>query len=68
MYSSLRPSIARHTHLHLQAVTYFRIRGLKSGGETGLLQPELEYTYEFLLDIGTIRSLAIMEWRTSACE
>ncbi|KAJ5185533.1 hypothetical protein N7491_006601 [Penicillium cf. griseofulvum] len=35
-------------------LTYFHIRGDKAGGETGLFQPEVEYTYELQLDVNMI--------------
>ncbi|KAJ5827305.1 hypothetical protein N7447_004068 [Penicillium robsamsonii] len=34
----------------MSQLTYFHIRGNKAGGETGLFQPEVEYTYELELD------------------
>jgi hypothetical protein len=33
-------------------VSYFHVRGADAGGETGLLQPEVEYTYEMELAEG----------------
>ncbi|KAG2420959.1 hypothetical protein HFD88_000573 [Aspergillus terreus] len=33
-------------------VSYFHVRGADAGGETGLLQPEVEYTYEMELGEG----------------
>ncbi|KAL5362911.1 NUDIX hydrolase domain-like protein [Aspergillus floccosus] len=35
-------------------VSYFHVRGPKAGGETGLLQPEVEYTYEMELGEGVV--------------
>lgn len=32
------------------AVTYFYVRDARAGGETGLLQPEVEYIYDIELD------------------
>ncbi|CAG8172699.1 unnamed protein product [Penicillium olsonii] len=34
----------------MNALTYFHVRGNKAGGESGLFQPEVEYTYAMELD------------------
>lgn len=35
-------------------ISYFHIRGSKAGGEIGLLQPEVEYTYALELEAGMV--------------
>ncbi|KAA8641460.1 hypothetical protein EYZ11_002278 [Aspergillus tanneri] len=35
-------------------LSYYRVRGTQAGGDDGLLQPEVEYVYELLLDADTI--------------
>jgi hypothetical protein len=35
-------------------ISYFHVRGDKAGGEIGLLQPEVEYTYELELEGGMV--------------
>jgi isopentenyldiphosphate isomerase len=35
-------------------ISYFHVRGPKAGGEIGLLQPEVEYTYRLELEAGMV--------------
>ena len=47
--ASIPEEIIRKKVKPLTPLTYFHVRGSKAGGETGLLQPEVEYTYELEL-------------------
>lgn len=49
--ATLPPSLL-HTKLYSTGcISYFHVRGHLAGGETNLLQPELEYLYECKLDV-----------------
>lgn len=52
--ASIPENIIRTRVKPMRPLTYFHIRGDKAGGESGLFQPELEYTYELELDPSTI--------------
>ncbi|KAF9887055.1 hypothetical protein FE257_010549 [Aspergillus nanangensis] len=52
--ASLPESLVRTRLRATGCVSYFHVRGPKAGGETGLLQPEVEYTYEMELG-GAVR-------------
>lgn len=38
----------------MEPISYFYIRGSTAGGEIGLLQPEVEYTYQLELEVGMV--------------
>ncbi|EYE90105.1 uncharacterized protein EURHEDRAFT_519379 [Aspergillus ruber CBS 135680] len=48
--ASIPEEIIRMKVKPMTPLTYFHIRGNKAGGESGLFQPEVEYTYELELD------------------
>lgn len=50
--ASLPEEMVRDKVKPISHLTYFHVRGSKAGGEIGLLQPEVEYTYELELDPG----------------
>ncbi|KAE8347280.1 hypothetical protein BDV24DRAFT_173168 [Aspergillus arachidicola] len=52
--ASLPEEMVRGKVKPMNHLTYFHVRGSKAGGEIGLLQPEVEYTYELELDPGMI--------------
>lgn len=48
--ASIPEDVLREKVKPMSTLTYFHIRGDKAGGEVGLFQPEVEYTYELELD------------------
>ncbi|KAJ5158782.1 uncharacterized protein N7500_008433 [Penicillium coprophilum] len=52
--ASIPEEVVRMKVKPMSHLTYFHIRGNKAGGETGLFQPEVEYTYELELEPGMI--------------
>ncbi|KAE8131253.1 NUDIX hydrolase domain-like protein [Aspergillus pseudotamarii] len=48
--ASLPEELVREMVKPMSHLTYFHVRGSKAGGEVGLFQPEVEYTYELELD------------------
>ncbi|KUM64238.1 hypothetical protein ACN42_g2878 [Penicillium freii] len=52
--ASIPEEIVRMKVKPMNNLTYFHIRGDQAGGEAGLFQPEIEYTYELELDPSTI--------------
>lgn len=52
--ASIPQEIVRMKVKPMSNLTYFHIRGDQAGGEGGLFQPEIEYTYELELDPSTI--------------
>ncbi|OQE37684.1 hypothetical protein PENCOP_c009G01578 [Penicillium coprophilum] len=50
--ASIPEDVLRMKVKPMSYLTYFHIRGNKAGGETGLFQPEVEYTYELELEPG----------------
>ncbi|OGM50587.1 thiamin pyrophosphokinase-related protein [Aspergillus bombycis] len=48
--ASLPDEMVRRKVIPMSNLTYFHVRGGKAGGEIGLFQPEVEYTYELELD------------------
>lgn len=48
--ASIPEEIIRKKVKPMSQLSYFHIRGNKAGGESGLFQPEVEYTYELELD------------------
>ncbi|KAL4893778.1 NUDIX hydrolase domain-like protein [Aspergillus ambiguus] len=52
--ASLAEDMVRARVVPTGCVSYFHVRGPKAGGETGLLQPEVEYTYEMELEGGMV--------------
>lgn len=48
--ASIPAEIVRTNAKPMRPLTYFHIRGNKAGGESGLFQPEAEYTYEMELE------------------
>ncbi|CAI6273854.1 unnamed protein product [Periconia digitata] len=47
--ASLSEELVRKLVKPVGCITYFSVRGEKAGGETGLLQPEVEYVYDLEL-------------------
>lgn len=52
--ASLPEAAVRAATLPVGCVTYSHVRDVRAGGETGLIQPEVEYIYELRLDAETI--------------
>lgn len=52
--ASIPEEIVRMNVKPMSHLTYFHIRGNQAGGEGGLFQPEIEYTYQLELDSSTI--------------
>ncbi|KAJ5980585.1 thiamine pyrophosphokinase-related protein [Penicillium waksmanii] len=52
--ASLPESVVRASILARGCVTYTHVRDPRAGGETGLLQPEVEYVYDLKLDPSVI--------------
>ncbi|KAJ5165803.1 hypothetical protein N7492_006099 [Penicillium capsulatum] len=52
--ASLPESIVRETVMARGCVTYTHVRDARAGGETALLQPEVEYVYDLKLDPSVI--------------
>ncbi|KAJ5159915.1 uncharacterized protein N7482_006919 [Penicillium canariense] len=52
--ASLPESVVRASITPVGCVTYTHVRDLRAGGETGLLQPEVEYVYDLKLDPSVI--------------
>lgn len=52
--ASIPEEIVRERAKPMNHLSYFHIRGNKAGGESGLFQPEIEYTYELELDSAMI--------------
>lgn len=48
--ASIPEDVLRERIKPMTTLSYFHIRGEKAGGEVGLFQPEVEYTYELELD------------------
>lgn len=48
--ASIPEDVLRQKVKPMSTLNYFHIRGEKAGGEVGLFQPEVEYTYELELD------------------
>ncbi|KNG82890.1 thiamin pyrophosphokinase-related protein [Aspergillus nomiae NRRL 13137] len=51
--ASFPEEMVRRNVIPMSNLTYFHVRGSKAGGEIGLFQPEVEYTYKLELDPGT---------------
>ncbi|CAG7948180.1 unnamed protein product [Penicillium nalgiovense] len=52
--ASLPEAVVRAGTVCVGCVTYSHVRDVRAGGETGLIQPEVEYVYELRLDPGVI--------------
>ena len=52
--ASLPESVVRASIVPVGCVTYTHVRDPRAGGETGLLQPEVEYVYDLKLDPSVI--------------
>lgn len=52
--ASLPEAVVRATVVASGCVTYSHVRDERAGGETGLIQPEVEYVYDLKLDAETI--------------
>lgn len=52
--ASIPGGFARANIKAMGPISYFHVRGAKAGGEIGLLQPEVEYTYQLELEAGMI--------------
>lgn len=52
--ASLPEAVVRAGTVSVGCVTYSHVRDARAGGETGLIQPEVEYVYELRLDPGII--------------
>lgn len=52
--ASLPEAIVRDAIVSRGCVTYSHVRDARAGGETGLIQPEVEYVYDIKLDSETI--------------
>lgn len=52
--ASLPESVVRASIVARGCVTYTHVRDARAGGETGLLQPEVEYVYDLKLDPSVI--------------
>ncbi|KAJ5593100.1 NUDIX hydrolase domain-like protein [Penicillium hordei] len=52
--ASIPEEIVRIKVKPMSHITYFHVRGNQAGGESGLFQPEIEYTYELELDPDTV--------------
>jgi 8-oxo-dGTP pyrophosphatase MutT (NUDIX family) len=52
--ASLPESVVRTSIVPVGCVTYTHVRDPRAGGETGLLQPEVEYVYDLKLDPSVI--------------
>ncbi|KAJ5127757.1 hypothetical protein N7448_008536 [Penicillium atrosanguineum] len=52
--ASLPEAEVRHLIRARGCVTYHHVRDVRAGGETGLLQPEVEYVYDLKLDASVI--------------
>ncbi|KAJ5120491.1 uncharacterized protein N7515_009879 [Penicillium bovifimosum] len=52
--ASLPESVVRAATVSRGCVTYSHVRDARAGGETGLIQPEVEYVYDLQLDPGVI--------------
>ncbi|KAH9840373.1 hypothetical protein Tdes44962_MAKER07968 [Teratosphaeria destructans] len=52
--ASLPEELVREKAIAVGTVTYFHIRDYRAGGETGLLQPEVQYVYDLELPADTI--------------
>ncbi|KAJ6147927.1 hypothetical protein N7497_009909 [Penicillium chrysogenum] len=50
--ASLPEAVVRAGTVSVGCVTYSHVRDARAGGETGLIQPEVEYVYELRLDPG----------------
>ena len=52
--ASLPESVVRASIVPVGCVTYSHVRDARAGGETGLIQPEVEYVYDLKLDPSVI--------------
>lgn len=52
--ASIPEDVLRKSLIPAGCVTYFYVRDSRAGGETGLLQPEIEYIYDLKLDASII--------------
>lgn len=52
--ASIPEDIVRAGAVPVGCVTYFYVRDARAGGETGLLQPEVEYVYDLRLDASVV--------------
>ncbi|RAL06834.1 thiamine pyrophosphokinase-related protein [Aspergillus homomorphus CBS 101889] len=52
--ASLSEDMVRGGVKSMGHLSYFHVRGRSAGGEVGLLQPEVEYTYQLELDAGVV--------------
>ena len=52
--ASLPEDVVKANAVPTGCITYFYVRGENAGGETGLLQPEVEYVYDIPLDASVV--------------
>lgn len=52
--ASLPEDVVKKGATAVGSVTYFYVRDERAGGETGLLQPEVEYIYDLKLDVNVV--------------
>lgn len=66
--ASIEGEFARVNIESMGPISYFHVRGAKAGGEMGLLQSEVEYTYKLELEIGMVPTPSASEVESFALD